>query len=303
MSPKLWGPAGSGRRNQEANAYRKDLRARLAQTQADLLAPLLGLDPAQLASPPLPEGRSPAIILLDHGEGDRVATIALEELLGDKKTRTVPRQIGVTVDIDEVVHHFLAARRLLLDTLARVSDDALHCPRGGETPARIMEQRYVESKNQVAEIACWKSTTPARPPAGSRVLQVAALRAARKELLTTIALIPEDARPQYGLADGQTLRGHLMLLAAGDRELLAAPGSDDRTSMSPLSDESAWSTVWRDLHAARQHLLTAIETSQSKAPDISEVIQEHLRRRVEVDRSLAAWLRDSLGVTGGSTAD
>lgn len=273
--------------------YRKQLRARLAETQAALLTPLLGLSAVQLASPSLPDGQSPLGILQEQANADAEATAVLQVFLGDEVTPAGESETKIAGGVSGVIARFLAARRLLLDTMARISDNDLDRPIGnGATPAEIMGRRYVDSARRAAEVASSASQRVA-PNFGPHILILAALRAARKELLTTIALISEDERPEYGLPDGASLRSHLAVVASRDRELLRDSDHhpDDGIAISRAAE---WHTVWRELHAIRHRLLETLEPLTSEDLYAATDRYADICRLVDADRALASSLRESL---------
>lgn len=275
--------------------YRRQLLARLAETQAALLTALLGLMAAQLAAPSLPTGRSPLDILVEQANADTEAAAILQAFLGDAATDARESALNIAGEVPAAVAHFLTARRLLLDTLARVSDDDLYRAGHGFTPAGIMERRYVDSARRAADFGR-SLPRPMAPSFGPPSVLFAALRAARKDLLTTIARIPDDERPGYRLRGGSNLLSHLVGLASHDRELLR---HNDFAAVagSSISRPTEWHTAWRDLHATRHRLLTllaALSDEDLRAPAGRYV---DICRLVDTDRALAARLRESLRST------
>jgi hypothetical protein len=256
---------------------------------------LLGFSAAQLVVPVPSTGQSPLGILLEQANADIEVAIVLQAFLGDAATRAREPALDIAGDVSAAVAHFLAARRLLLDTLARISDDDLHRAGNGPTPAEMVERRYVDCARRVAELGRrWPE--PSAPRLGPPCLLLAALRAARKELLTTIALIPDDERPRYSLPDDSSLQSHLSGLASHDRDLLGETpiGPEAGDTVSPADQ---WRTIWRDLHATRHRLLTLLEASVDEDLRAPMGLYEDICRLVETDRALATRLRESLRTT------
>lgn len=276
----------------EPQQYRKQLRAHLAEAQAALLTALLGVDTAELTSPWLPGNRTPLDALTEQLDADHRVTAALERVLTQDATPDV--EVAAFGAI-ETINRFLAARRLLLDTLARVPDEDLNCSVDGDaTVIECMERRYVEEMGQAVEIARCEGRV-AVPGIAPPILQLAALRAGRKALLTTIALIPEPDRPSHALVDGSSLLERIAQLARRDRDFMAASGLPPHPGPPP-SSAPVWHMAWHDLHATRQRLLTDLTAILDTDLFRSTAVNERIFTLIEHDRVLAAELRDSLAL-------
>lgn len=276
----------------EPQQYRKQLRAHLAEAQAALLTALLGMDAAALTSPSLPGNRTPLDALIEQLDADHRVTAALERVLSQDAT---PAEEVAAFGAIEIINRFLAARRLLLDTLARVPDEDLNCPIDGDaTVIEWMERRYVEEMDQAVEIARCEGRAVV-PGIAPPILQLAALRAGRKALLTTIALIPEPDRPSHALVDGSGLLERIAQLARCDRDFMAVSGLQPFPGPPP-SRTPVWRMAWHDLHATRQRLLTDLTALLDTDLFRSTALNERIFTLIEHDRVLAAELRDSLAL-------
>jgi hypothetical protein len=191
----------------------------------------------------------------------------------------------------------LAARTRFLDALARVDDELLFRPllsSNGESPIRQWTEGSCRHDIEHTEdLERWKRSLPPGFTAGPTPLLVAALRAARKELLTQIALIPSTERELFPTVEGEKLRSYFSRQASQERQdteslLHAAPNP-------PAADTdtgTVWQQLWTDLHRSRRNLLVALAARSEECLD--DATYWRLATHVRSDRACAAALRSRM---------
>jgi hypothetical protein len=282
---------------------RRELRARLAATRSQLLWELLRLDAQALTRAQLANGPTPADLLSRLAAEDNAATETVLRHLG--WTRSIPpghRGSGGEQIFEGVLAASLGARAAFLDALALVPDADLDRSATTEPPRALAEQRARADEAAAQALREWPERQ--NPAIGPGSLLVAALRAARKELLTVVALIRERERRSWAVHDGRTLLALMVDLARHDhvlrRDLLGAPGP--RPPALAESSELSWAGAWRELHDTRQALLVTLEAASHQklteiGPGGAATLYEAVVGAVRRDRETAQTLRQSVAST------
>jgi len=240
------------------------IRARLAAMRSHLLMRLVGRPRRDLEEAGA-DGVSPADALVGLAAGDWAAARRLNPAIPGRTFQRVNRTI------EEAVEHAHEARASLLAAYALLAEPL------APGVAEIMGER-------AARDAAWSVRLGAESGdvGPARVLS-SAMRAARKELLTVIALIPLTDRPE--------LAPDLAPIAVTEAQLLAAlTGQTSETC-------DSWPELWRGLHRTHHSLLEEVDrlTEPGLARRIGPVsLYGRLGRVAYSDIRLAALLRARL---------
>jgi hypothetical protein len=141
--------------------------------------------------------------------------------------------------------------------------------------AGCVEVQLRHDAEHAAQIAVWREAAGLKGKTGPRAVLLAALGAARDELLTAATLIPPDERASRLVCGEWTLKdvlGHIAdwewVGVEGLRQMAVgqAPQIEHIESIEAWNQTHAdarrdqpWEVVWADLHAARRALLDVLE--------------------------------------------
>jgi hypothetical protein len=147
-----------------------------------------------------------------------------------------------------------------------------------------VEVQWQHDAEHAAQIAAWREAKGWKAKTGPKAVLLAALTAARDELLAAAALIPPDeraSRPVCGVWTLKDVLGHvadwewfgvegLRQMAAGHAPQVEYVGDLDAWNQAHVEArrDQPWEAVWADLHAVRRALLDVLE----------EMSQAQLRR-------------------------
>jgi uncharacterized damage-inducible protein DinB/predicted RNase H-like HicB family nuclease len=279
-------------------ARRQWLLARLAAERAALWEQLLGLDERTLAQTTI-AGDWTLLDLLGHITGwERWIDRTLRAMhAGEDPDFTVLHDLdaanaafvtawrehatgATSAAVDEAVTLLLAGRTTLVGWLEALPLEAFFQGRSYEghnwsfdgIPLRILWEHDEEHAQQ---IAAWRKTAGLEKATSPKAVLLAALDAAREELLACSALIPVEERASQPLCDAWTLQDVLGHVA--DWEWLGAEGLEHMAAgREPMVEHvteldawnqahvearrgQSWETIWDDVHAARRAFRSALE--------------------------------------------
>jgi hypothetical protein len=177
--------------------------------------------------------------------------------------------------MDEVLAELQAARAAWTAWLAGLAEEEFYRPRSygaydwtfATIPLQVQWQHDVEHAEQ---IAAWRKAAGLKDKTGPKAVLLAAMGAAREELLAAAAFVPAEERSSRSVCGAWTLKdllGHvadwewfgvagLRHMAAGrppQGKLLEDVETWNRIHVEARRDEP-WQAVWDNLHAARQAL-------------------------------------------------
>lgn len=225
---------------------------------------LVGRDRRDLEDGPGPDGRTPYDTLRRVAVGDWAAATTLHP-------RPTPDTGQSSGRIEEALHQAHDARAALLSAYARATDTAA---------AEVVE---IMGERAAADAAAAARLGPEGTGVGPASVLAAAMRGARKELLTVIALFPATARPD--------LTGDLAPIARDEGRLLSVLTGDRP------AEASSWAEQWHGLHKTHQELMTRVEglteEELSRAVGVASVYGR-LGRIAYADMRLATLLRRRL---------
>lgn len=280
--------------------WKPEARARLSGSRAALLAALLGLGEGAHSD-------AARAMLLQLARADERAAGALHDLL--RPARTSPGVSAVSrehqpLSLPETLTILHDSRAGLLSVLSRVSGDPSSQEAGGMEPFVINEIEAAIDREEKATATI--TAQPANTGASPVCLLVLALRAARMELLTEIAMIPDGERADAIILRGERLAGALTRIADRTRELVPAGTAvrADRARREVAGD--SWSSTWRHLHDSHADLLRALAKRQRSTgqrelalePEDFDHDSHAVRVLVEADRALAGKLRQGRAGAG-----
>jgi hypothetical protein len=265
--------ASQGAPGETGNQYRgrrAELRARLAAERADLLCSLLGVEAEALEERPL-IGEAPAVSLLSTlAAQDHSFARSIEDSLGNQPPDPADDAGARTQEagFEFALVNCVAARSRFLDAFARVPDDVVfgrkEAPGGATAPLTMATQCYWNDSSLSLRASAWTRQEGLGEGVGPASLLRAAARAARKELLTTVALVPIGARGVSAFEGGRTLPEifrtvaglESMFLRALDRAGHETPPAA-RTPKARSNDE--WQQAWANLHATHTAVLGMLD--------------------------------------------
>lgn len=303
--------------------WRGLLRARLAAERAGLLHTLAGLDRAALSSRPVIEDWTAVNLLAHIASWDEFFTARIEMRLPDHRdaidqvdldqrnarTHTERRDWALERSLEACIQ----ARKRFLDALARVDDTQLHAanavPWGGQSIRAWAEWRGRHDREHTRELIAWRRREMVDAAVGQSVVLEAYLRAARKELLTVVALVPAHRRATQPVTQSSTLHSQLGHVSEQEQEMLAELRTGQAASVldqrsTGTAPQASWQDTWSRLHTVHHSLLRAVskttDAQLASARDRSTQTTDSLYRRLlavgERDQQLAAELRSALGV-------
>lgn len=274
---------------------RSHLLARLSAERAALLDGLLGLVESALTEKPVFDDWTAKDILAHIAAWDRWEARTMQCMVaGETPDFSALQDFAVSNaaivakwrdrSLDEVVTELVAARSDWVDWLTSLSDAEFFRPRSyfghawtfSEVP---MQVQWGHDAEHAAQIAAWREAEALGRRTGASSVLVAALDAARAELLAAAALVPVAERTSLPVCGTWTLKdvlGHIAdwewYGAGGLRQMEAGQPPDPE----PISDIDAWNRshaaarrgqawemVWDHLHAARREFMAVLkETPQ-----------------------------------------
>jgi hypothetical protein len=248
--------------NRDAAEWKRHVRARLASARAALLFALLGIPRRALEAEIVAQDLTAAQILFLIASEDRARALALERVLhGDEPRLEV--ECAAQGSLSDALDSLLASRAELLSAFARIAP----APVGGsETENSLVS--WIEESEETDGVSAnlfaeWRAARGEPEGGEPRELLIAAARAARKELLTEIALIPEEQRPSWpvrGRAEAETLTEAVLYTARQEWHM----EQNVRWVMGQArAEEPNWPTdwhgAWRQLHDVHHLLIRRLE--------------------------------------------
>jgi uncharacterized damage-inducible protein DinB/predicted RNase H-like HicB family nuclease len=270
---------------------RRWLLARLAAARAQFLEQVLEFDESTLTGVPLLGDWTIKDLLAHHAAWDRWEERAMRTMVSggvpdfsalDDFNASNAAFVAESHDhsLQEVVADLQSARAGWVAWLESLTEEEFFRPRsfGGYDwsfdgdPLRIQWQHDTA---HAKELAAFRESGGLKRGAGSKAVLVAALAAAREELLAAATLVPADAcdlRRICGEWTVKDLLGHIAdwewFGAEGLRQMAAGQAPD----VEPIGDldtwnavhvearrEQSWEMVWQDLHDARWALQDTLE--------------------------------------------
>jgi hypothetical protein len=249
---------------------RAELRARLAAERAELLCSLLGMDVGALEGRPL-QGTASAADLLSAVASREDAFVAVLTQPLDKSQPDVNAQTDVDrlpTGFDESLARCVGARSRFLDAFARVPDDVLFGePADSEyrlSPLTMATQCHWSDASLSLRASSWSREQGMGASVGPSSLVRAAVRAARKDLLTTVALVPQEVRELALFEGGRTLSQVFRLIVELESTFLGhlagAGFAPAAVAIEPTdAGNDTWEGTWSDLHSTHAALLRVLD--------------------------------------------
>ncbi len=305
--------------------------AHLATARADLLYSVLGLEEAALTSIPV-GGDWTAKDMLAHVAAWEAWTVGRLELALSGRYAEI---VGVDDEVENPRIHAerkdwplcralaeLARTRASLVTTLRSASEAdlgreLTLPWGRVRPNRWLQMQVEHDQEHTASIVAWRQAAGlSEHRLGPGCVLLAALSAAREELLAWAALVPTDRRDSEAVCGVWTLRdvlGHVTDWELFGLECLASRAAGRVAGLSYNGEEKEWNAVhaaarqgqswdatWDDLTATRRQLtgvVSALEDAELVRPaasawDPQDSAYAWVRICVDHDREHAAGLRE-----------
>lgn len=241
----------------------------MAAERAELLCSLLGIEDGILSTRTVIGDLTAAGILSAVSVREEAFVVALAAF--HKGTQPELAGGGESLDFDAALARCVGARSKFLDAFALVSDDVLYAgvPERATTqsPLAMATQCYWNDSSLSLRVGAWSREQRLGFGTGPPSLLRAATRAARKELLTTVALVPAAARDLAIFDGGRSLAELFQLVSELERSFLQAlaaggaitlPGAKQRTP----ADHDAWGIAWSDLHGTHSALLALLDDMQ-----------------------------------------
>jgi hypothetical protein len=271
-------------------SQRRHLLARLAAERGALLEGLLGLDEPTLVARPVFDDWSVKEILAHVAAWDRWEERTMRPMVaGETPDFSAVQDFAASNaafvapwrdrDLEEVLAELVAARSDWVAWLQSLSDEEFFRPRSysghpwtfSEVPLQVQWKHDAE---HAAQVARWREAEKLKSLTGSRPVLLAALQAARDELLAAAALVPNMERTSRVVCGDWTLKDLLGHVAdwewygvAGLRQMAAGQPPDPEPIdtienwnqvHAEARREQSWEVVWEDLHNARQAFLEVL---------------------------------------------
>jgi len=271
-------------------ANRQHLLARLAAERAGLLEQLIGLEERMLTEVPVLDSWTVKDLLAHIAAWDRWELRQMEHMAAGE----VP-DLSAVRDVDgynasvvaawrdrtlaEVLAELQEARAAWVAWMQTLPEEEFFRERlfAGEdwSFSGCVEVQWRHDAEHAAQIAAWREAEGLEAKTGPKAVLLAALDAARQELLAAAALVPPEERASRPVCGYWTLKDVLGHIA--DWEWLGVDGLRQMAAGHPLQvdyngDEEAWNrahaaarrdqpweAVWTDFQTARQALLEVLE--------------------------------------------
>lgn len=267
-------------------------RTELAAVRSELLRQFVGLGSETLHSRELWPQTTPARAMARIARRDDDAACSMESSLG-LPARNAPISInGVTAT--EALESFLTARSRLLSAAARIHGVTPLTP---SSPAmKLLGMCRDQDRRWAHRLEWWNEEQHISFEAGPGPILIAALRAARKELLTALGALPANGRRQW--------RAHLLALCQGEMDLLrelrpqSAPGSGPEPGALP---ELPWEETWRVFHYTHHTLVMLLEGEAASEPN-DPARYRQITASIDRDRAAAFAVRESLAAAPPTAA-
>jgi predicted RNase H-like HicB family nuclease/uncharacterized damage-inducible protein DinB len=272
------------------DGYRHLLLARLASERAGFLEQILGLDEQVLVQVPVIGDWTAKDVLAHIATWDRWESrtmqsmvagevpdfSALHDLDASNKASIAPWR---DQSLGEVLAELQAARTEWIDWLESLPAEEPFRRRSYygddwsfyDGPVQVQWEHDAEHAQQIAD---WRKAMGKAGETGCRAVLLAALDAARHELLAASDLVPEGERDSQHVCGEWTLKDLLGHIADWERfgaEGMRLMSLGQSPEVEPVEDidawnlahvkarrEQPWESVWADLHAMRQSLLTVL---------------------------------------------
>jgi len=271
-------------------ARRQHLLARLAAERAGLLEQLIGLDERALTEVPVLDGWTVKDLLAHVAAWDRWELREMKRMASGE-----PPDLTSVRDMDGYNAAVVAAWRnqILAEVLTELQDaraawvpwlqtlpeeeffrERLFAGEDWSFPGCV-EVQWQHDAEHAAQVAAWREAQGLQSKTGPKAVLLAALAAAREELLAAAALAPHDERASRLVCGEWTLKdvlGHvadwewfgvdgLRQMAAGHAPQVEYVEDLDTWNQAHVETrrDQPWEAVWADLHAARQALLDVLE--------------------------------------------
>lgn len=270
-------------------ARRRLLMARMARGRVGLLAGLLGMDEKTLTEAPVVDEWTVKDLLAHIAAWDRWEARTMEAMAAGGAP-----DLSVTEDYDGANAVFVEAARgqsleSVLDELREaraewvawmrsLPEEVFFAPRSyqgddltfsGELP--VFWEHEAEHARQ---IATWRAVKDLKGGSGSKMVMLAALEAAREDLLAAAALVPAEGRDSWPVCGSWTLKDVLGHVADWERfayEGLGMMAAGQTPDVERVDDIEAWNqahaearraqpweVVWDDLTQGRQALMALL---------------------------------------------
>jgi uncharacterized damage-inducible protein DinB/predicted RNase H-like HicB family nuclease len=289
----------TGQAREILEAWHAQLLAGLAAERAGLLWQAVALDEGALTGPPVFDDWTAKDLLAHVAAWDELFAGCIELVLAGREDEIE----GVDLDannarwhaeragwsVAQAVDACVTARAGFLAAAARLPDEEFYrlrrVPWGETSVCQWTQWRARHDATHANELAGWREEQGLERVSGPKAVLVAALDAAREELLAAAALIPPEERASRPVCGRWTLRDVLGHVA--DWEWVGVEGLRDMAAeqapqVEHIADIDAWNQahyevrrdqpwekVWADLHAARQALLEALSGISQAALDQS----------------------------------
>lgn len=269
---------------------REQLLARLAAERAGLLEQFIGLDERSLTEVPMLDSWTVKDLLAHVAAWDRWELREMERMAdGEAPDLSAVRDVDgynaavVTAwqgrTLAEVLAELQDARAAWAAWLQALPEEQFFQLRllEGEDWSfpGCVEVQWQHDAEHAAQIAAWREAEGLKAKTGPKALLLAALAAARDELMTAATLIPPDERASCLVCGEWTLKdvlGHvadwewfgvegLRQMAAGQPPRVEHVQDIDAWNQAHVKArrDQPWGAVWDDLHAARRALLDVLE--------------------------------------------
>jgi uncharacterized damage-inducible protein DinB len=277
-------------------AWRRHLLARLAAERAGLLEQLSGQDERALTEVSVLDGWTVRDLLAHVAAWDRwelreMRHMASGEILDLTEVRDTDtfnaNVVAVWRDrtLAEVLTELQEARVTWVVWLRASPDEEFfrqHLFEGEDWSfPGCVEVQWQHDAEHAAQIAAWRESEGLKGKTGPKAVLLAALAAARDELMTAAALVPAEERESQPVCGEWTLKdvlGHvadwewfgvdgLRQMAAGQPPQVEHVQDIDAWNQAHAEArrDQPWEAVWADLHAARRALLDVLgEMSQAQ---------------------------------------
>jgi uncharacterized damage-inducible protein DinB/predicted RNase H-like HicB family nuclease len=272
-------------------AWRSHLLAHLAAERAGLLEQLIGLDERVLTEVSALDGWTVKDMLAHIAAWDRWEERTMKCMVaGEVPDFTAVQDFDASNaafvaewhdrTLAEVLAELQAARAdwvAWLESLSEVEFFRRRSYAGWDWSFSVvpLQVQWQHDAEHAAQIAAWRESEGLKGKTGPKAVLLAALAAARDELLTAAALVPSEERASRPVCGEWTLKdvvGHiadwewfgvdgLCQMAAGQPPRVEHVRDIDAWNQAHAEARRSqpWETVWTDLHAARRALLDVLE--------------------------------------------